>query len=140
MPAADFSGFETDSEFQRLLGRFPNLRYQLQLVYGATMEPGPEDANGWSRQNWLDEERDVRRQDLRGRGRGRGRGRNRGRGGYQEREPTSVEDWQRGPWTREKGDQYGLSILHKMRDDAGSLELTEGMNEFVELCKIKFEE
>lgn len=106
------------------------------------MEPGPEDSQGWSRHDWLEGERDVKLSDVRGRGRGSGRGRGRGRGRreYQDRATANLEDWQRGPWTQEKGDQYGLRFLHKMRENAGNEELTEGLNEFVELCKIKFGE
>lgn len=136
MPKADFEEFHLDPDLQRLLQRFPNLRYQLQLVYGATIEPSPDDAKGWSQHNWLDGERDNRHPKFRSRLRGRGRGG--GRGGYQEREPRTLKDWQRGPWTQQKGDQYGLSFLRKMREDDRTDELTEGINEFVELCKIKF--
>lgn len=55
----DFVGFESDPELLRLLSRYPNLRIQLQSVYGLTLEPTPQ------------EQRSV---SFRGRGRGRGRG------------------------------------------------------------------
>ncbi|KAH0364210.1 hypothetical protein KCU89_g18967, partial [Aureobasidium melanogenum] len=42
-----------------LLSRYPNLRIQLQSVYGLTLEPTPQDQPSFS---------------FRGRGRGRGRG------------------------------------------------------------------
>ncbi|KAK6002388.1 hypothetical protein QM012_002026 [Aureobasidium pullulans] len=55
----DFAGFESDPELLRLLSRYPNLRIQLQSVYGLTLEPTPHDQPSFS---------------YRGRGRGRGRG------------------------------------------------------------------
>ncbi|KAH0369012.1 hypothetical protein KCU65_g3592, partial [Aureobasidium melanogenum] len=55
----DFAGFESDPELLRLLSRYPNLRIQLQSVYGLTLEPTPQEQRSFS---------------SRGRGRGRGRG------------------------------------------------------------------
>ncbi|KAG9587323.1 hypothetical protein KCU77_g10487, partial [Aureobasidium melanogenum] len=55
----DFAGFESDPELLRLLSRYPNLRIQLQSVYGLTLEPTPQEQPSFS---------------FRGRGRGRGRG------------------------------------------------------------------
>ncbi|KAI5202103.1 hypothetical protein E4T39_04910 [Aureobasidium subglaciale] len=55
----DFTGFDSDPELLRLLSRYPNLRIQLQSVYGLTLEPPPQ------------EQRSL---FSRGRGRGRGRG------------------------------------------------------------------
>ncbi|CAD0084457.1 unnamed protein product [Aureobasidium vineae] len=53
----DFAGFESDPELLRLLSRYPNLRIQLQSVYGLTLEPPPQEQRSFS---------------FRGRGRGRG--------------------------------------------------------------------
>ncbi|KAI4717680.1 hypothetical protein E4T48_06109 [Aureobasidium sp. EXF-10727] len=58
----DFAGFESDPELLRLLSRYPNLRIQLQSVYGLTLEPPPQEQRSFS---------------------SRGRGRGRGRGGFQ---------------------------------------------------------
>ncbi|KAI5206893.1 hypothetical protein AUEXF2481DRAFT_7119 [Aureobasidium subglaciale EXF-2481] len=55
----DFTGFDSDPELLRLLSRYPNLRIQLQSVYGLTLEPPPQEQRSFS---------------SRGRGRGRGRG------------------------------------------------------------------
>ncbi|CAD0092517.1 unnamed protein product, partial [Aureobasidium mustum] len=55
----DFVGFESDPELLRLLSRYPNLRIQLQSVYGLTLEPPPQEQRSFP---------------SRGRGRGRGRG------------------------------------------------------------------
>lgn len=55
----DFTNFESDPELLRLLSRYPNLRIQLQSVYGLTLEPPPQEQPS---------------SNYRGRGRGRGRG------------------------------------------------------------------
>lgn len=52
----NFAGFESDPELLRLLSRYPNLRIQLQSVYGLTLEPPPAGMSN----------------SYRGRGRGRG--------------------------------------------------------------------
>ncbi|TIA21793.1 hypothetical protein D6C83_08111 [Aureobasidium pullulans] len=39
----DFTNFESDPELLRLLSRYPNLRIQLQSVYGLTLEPPPQE-------------------------------------------------------------------------------------------------
>lgn len=54
----NFTGFESDPELLRLLSRYPNLRIQLQSVYGLTLEPPPPQERSYP---------------FRGRGRGRGR-------------------------------------------------------------------
>lgn len=137
VPKVDFTGFEKNEDFQRLLSRFPNLKYQLQLAYGVTLEPGPDEEFTWGRRDWLDDERNAVRGGFRGRGRGRGRGaRARGRGGRFIPE-LPHDDRQRGPWTQEKGDKQALNLVHRMRIGSED-ELVEGMSEFIELCQIKF--
>lgn len=159
IPKRDFSGFAEDPEFRRLLVRFPLLPAQLQLVYGVTLEPGPDEARSWSRQAWYSDgvNRDgvsgggVFRRGGRGRGRGStrgGRGRGFGRGWhgggatnrvdlpYGEKAPDDV---QHGPWTQEKGDNEGLDVIRKMRNASDEVH-AEGMEEFVQLCRLKFGE
>ncbi|EME48550.1 hypothetical protein DOTSEDRAFT_118716 [Dothistroma septosporum NZE10] len=137
-PKVDFTGFENDQDFQRLLSRFPRLKYQLQLCYGVTLEPGPDEDFTWARRDWLDDDRSSARGGFRGRGRGRGRGaRGRGRGGRFVPE-LPQEERQRGPWRQEKGDKQALNIVHRMRSGSAEEELVEGMTEFIELCQIKF--
>ncbi|SMQ46666.1 unnamed protein product [Zymoseptoria tritici ST99CH_3D7] len=134
-PKLDFTGFENDPELKRLLVRYPNIKHQLQLAYGVTLEPGPDDAYGWNRKDWLDEHRPTFHQQ-RGRGGRGGRGNTRGGGGG--RQEHEFADWQRGPWTQEKGDKFGLHYIHQMRNDERNDELAEGLNEFIELCQLRF--
>lgn len=139
-PKLDFTGFENDKDFQHLLTRFPNLKHQLQLVYGVTLEPGPDDAGRWNRQNWFPDDRDGNRGGFQDRGRGRGRGRGGGtgpgRGGYLFSE-IPPQDRLKQPWNQEKGDKQGADILSRMRNSAND-EHAEGMDEFIQLCQIKF--
>ena len=137
VPKVDFTGFEDDKEFQHLLSRFPNLKHQLQLAYGVTLEPGPDEEFTWGRRDWLDDDRGSARGGFRGRSRGRGRGaRARGRGGRFMPE-LPHDDRQRGAWNQEKGDKQALNIVHRMRT-RGEDDLVEAMSEFIELCQIKF--
>ncbi|KAM3418556.1 hypothetical protein BST61_g4533 [Cercospora zeina] len=135
-----FDGFENDAEFKRLLTRYPHLRYQIQLVYGVTIEPGPEDAYTWGKQKWFDDGSNPQRsKGFRGRG---GRGRGGFRGGFQSgRDNTMdelpVEERQHGPWTQTKADKQGLDLIKKLRE-VNHIELSEGMREFTKLCVIRF--
>lgn len=134
----NFSGFESDADFKRLLSRYPKLKYELQLVFGVTLEPGPDDAYTWNKQKWFDDGRDAQR-GGRGayRGAQRGRGRGRARGGFHDTNVIPPEDRIRGPWTQTKGDQQGLDLIKKMKH-ASNGELSEGMLEFVKLCTLRF--
>ena len=81
----DFTGFESDPELLRLLSRYPNLRIQLQSVYGLTLEPPPQEQRSFS--------------SFRGRGRGRGRG------GFH----------QQSHWSQAKGDKEATESFKNMR-------------------------
>ncbi|CAK1355774.1 hypothetical protein CB0940_00538 [Cercospora beticola] len=135
-----FDGFENDAEFRRLLTRYPYLRYQIQLVYGITIEPGPEDAYTWGKQKWFDDGSAPQRpKTFRGRG---GRGRGGFRGGYQGgrgniADELPVDERQHGPWTQVKADKQGLDLIKKLRE-VNHVELSEGMREFTKLCAIRF--
>ena len=132
-----FEGFEEDLELKRLLSRFPHLRHELQLVYGVTIEPGPDEAHTWARQKWLDDGSAQKQQSRSTRSRGgRGRGRGGFRGGYQADELPFGER-QHGPWTQSKGDKQGLDLIRKLQD-VSHPELSEGMLEFVRLCALRF--
>jgi hypothetical protein len=85
----DFTGFESDPELLRLLSRYPNLRIQLQSVYGLTLEPPPQEQRSFS--------------SFRGRGRGRGRG------GFQ----------QQSHWSQAKGDKEAIESFKNMRNVDG---------------------
>jgi hypothetical protein len=85
----DFTGFESDPELLRLLSRYPNLRIQLQSVYGLTLEPPPQEQRSFS--------------SFRGRGRGRGRG------GFQ----------QQSHWSQAKGDKEATESFKNMRNVDG---------------------
>lgn len=134
-PKVDFTGFEQDAELQRLLTRYPLLKIQLQVIYGLTLEPGPEDARTWNRSPLFGEHLNTQRGWNRGRGRGRAvRGRRDGEiryAGWENERP-------RGPWTREKGEGEAMGLIGKMRAGPREDELAEGMREFIELCKMKF--
>ncbi|KAK3684501.1 hypothetical protein LTR37_020213 [Vermiconidia calcicola] len=133
VPKLDFTGFENDKDLLRLLSRYPSLKVQLQMVYGLTLEPGPDEARSWNRGPLpgFAQQQQSMRGGARGRGRGLGRG---GRGGgYESFDP---EERQRGPWTQEKGDKEALGVIKKMRE--GDEEAGEGLREFIELCGIKF--
>ncbi|KAK3721711.1 hypothetical protein LTR37_002876 [Vermiconidia calcicola] len=136
VPKLDFTGFENDKDFLRLLSRYPSLKVQLQMVYGLTLEPGPDEARSWNRGPLPGFAQQHMRGGARGRARGRGqRGGRAGRGGgYESFDP---EERQRGPWTQEKGDKEGLGVIKKMRE-SGDEEDGEGLREFIELCGIKF--
>ncbi|KAK3626129.1 hypothetical protein LTR56_020036 [Elasticomyces elasticus] len=151
VPKVDFTNFENDADFKRLLTRYPALKAQLQLAYALTLEPGASEKWSWNRQPLLSSLYPVP-QTSRGRGRGRGgrgrydqqrgggrgmRGGRGGRGGHgHDRFEEPPEDREHGPWTQAKGDMEALRAVKKMRgkDD----EMAEGMREFVELCLIKF--
>lgn len=134
-PKIDFTSFEQDTEFQRLLTRFPLLKVQLQLIYGLTLEPGPEDARTWNRGPLFGEQSSTQRGRNRGRGRGRaGQGSRMGEKRYAGRE----EERPRGPWTQEKGEGEAIRLVGKMRAGPGEDELAEGMREFVELCVMRY--
>ncbi|GAB7362513.1 hypothetical protein MBLNU230_g2833t1 [Neophaeotheca triangularis] len=127
-PKKDFSGFENDPDFLRLLTRYPMLKYQLQATYAMTVEPGPDDARTWTRHPYNLPPGPTNR----GRGRGRGNfGRGHGHG-------QSDEDRQYGAWSREKGDKEALSIIKKARSEDDESEMAEGMREFVMLCRMRF--
>ena len=85
----DFTGFESDPELLRLLSRYPNLRIQLQSVYGLTLEPPPQEQRSFS--------------SFRGRGRGRGRG------GFH----------QQSHWSQAKGDKEATESFRNMRNVDG---------------------
>ena len=85
----DFTGFESDPELLRLLSRYPNLRIQLQSVYGLTLEPPPQEQRSFS--------------SFRGRGRGRGRG------GFH----------QQSHWSQAKGDKEATESFRNMRSVDG---------------------
>lgn len=141
IPKVDFTGFENDKEFQRLLSRYPILKVQLQAIYGLTLEPGPDEARTWNRQRLpgFDPPRLYSRGGRsRGRGRGRGDGRGGGRGGRFDPGPDEGER-EYGAWTQAKGDKEALKVMKKLRgDDQQLTDLNEGMREFVELCQIRF--
>ncbi|CAK4030557.1 Hypothetical predicted protein [Lecanosticta acicola] len=140
VPKVDFTGFEKDKDFQQLLKRFPNLKHQLQLACGLTLEPGPDDSTRWNKQNWYPDDHGNTRGGLQDRGHGRGRGRGGGSGGgrggllFTEVPP---EERLRLPWNREKGDKQATEIIGSMRKSANE-EHAEGMGEFVQLCQMKF--
>ncbi|KAI5369892.1 Putative Zinc finger HIT domain-containing protein [Septoria linicola] len=135
-----FHGFEHDPELKRLIARYPDLKHEIQLVYGLTMEPGPEEAYTWGNQKWFDDNHASQRarasqnRGNRGRGRASGGGRG-GRGRLPDELP--FDERQRGPWTQSKGDKQGLEIMGKLRA-THHLELSEGMREFIKLCSMKF--
>jgi hypothetical protein len=85
----DFTGFESDPELLRLLSRYPNLRIQLQSVYGLTLEPPPQEQRSFSSY--------------------RGRGRGRGRGGFN----------QQSHWSQAKGDKEATESFKNMRNIDG---------------------
>nr|POE46991.1 hypothetical protein CFP56_00323 [Quercus suber] len=130
------STLQDDPEFKRLLSRYPLLIVQLQMIYGLTLDPGPEDARTWNRQRIYG---DPAPEYFRGRGRGRGRGfgarGGRGRGGHDEH-----SDRPRGLWTPEKGEKDGLTVIKRMREGPVDDERAEGLREFGELCRMRFGE
>lgn len=150
VPKVDFTGFEDDAEFKRLLKRYPLLKAQLQVIYGLTLEPGPDDKWTWNKQPLLPPPfSGAPRRIFRG-GAGRGRGMRgargmrggRGRGGYdRDGGREAFEERQHGLWTHEKGDKEALLAMKKMKTTGVGREddeRVEGMREFVELCQIKF--
>ncbi|KAK0316590.1 hypothetical protein LTR01_000339 [Friedmanniomyces endolithicus] len=152
-PKVDFTGFENDPDFKRLLTRYPTLQAQLQLSYALTLEPGLSEKWTWNKQPLLSSLYPSPSQPS---NRGQGRGRVRGRGRYDQRgggrgmrgsfrggrgmnfeEPP--EDREQGSWTQAKGDKEALLAIKKMRMGGGEDdERAEGMREFGELCLIKF--
>ncbi|QIW97108.1 hypothetical protein AMS68_002626 [Peltaster fructicola] len=129
-----FAGFEQDAEFQRLLQRYPKLQIQLQGVYALTMDPGPEEERGWNRPQLplIDRSNTAQRG-----GRGRGRFMTRGRGGRSAPyEPP--EGRQRGRWSKEKGDLEAMFVMRKVQDESSSQEMSDGMQEFVELVRMRY--
>ena len=150
----DFNNFQQDPDLLRLLSRYPKLRYQLQLIYGATLEPGPDEARSWNRVMKYSGGGFSRGNNGLGRNRGRGRGRGargRGRGGgggggggaaWHAATSTLEDESLRGPWTREKSDRMAVGIMQRMRqgdDEEETREMAEGLKEFVQLCQMKFE-
>lgn len=133
----DFTGFENDKDFQRLLSRFPLLKAQLQVTYALTLEPGPEDSRSWNRGTLPGFEQPSRGHQGRGRGRGFRGGRwGTARGG---RDVAIPNERQHGNWTQAKGDKEALDVMKKMRESSGDDgEAGEVMREFVQLCQIKF--
>lgn len=140
VPKVDFTGFEEDEAFQRLLFRFPSLKLQLGALYGLTLEPGPDDARTWNRQP-LPGYVPPNAPSYRSRGRGRGRGGRDSRGSR-----ADVVDWrderEKGVWTREKGEKEAMHVMKTMREGQGSDaqdgENAEGMREFIALCRLRF--
>ena len=147
MPKVDFSGFEKDKEFIRLLERYPLLKLQLQTVYGLTLEPGPEDARTWNKYPLPSlpgyAPPNHRGSTSRGRARGgRGDRGGRNRGGWNAHEASQSQDREHGRWTSEKGDREAVNMITKMKDGNGDWrredEPAEGMREFVELVRMRF--
>ncbi|KAK3675076.1 hypothetical protein LTR78_005010 [Recurvomyces mirabilis] len=142
VPKVDLTGFEDDAEFKRLMQRYPMLQAQLQVAYGLTLEPSPEDKFSWSRGPLLGALDPSRGRSTRGRGNDRrggrgGRGSRGGRGGRHDVEEAS-EERQRGAWTQDKGDKEALLAIKKMKTGGERDEKAEGMREFVELCQMRF--
>lgn len=147
VPKVDFTGFESDKEFIRLLERYPLLKVQLQTVYGLTLEPGPEDSRTWHKLPLpplpgydLSQPSATRsRGGFRG-GRGGRRGRN--RGGRTRDEEARNEEREHGRWTQEKGDREAVKMVARMREGSGKDgdDIADGMREFVELVRIRFAE
>ena len=147
MPKVDFTGFEKDKEFIRILERYPLLKFQLQTIYGLTLEPGPEEARTWNK-NPLPSLPGYAPPAYRGSGsRGRGRGGRgdrggRNRGGWHANEGPQAEDREHGRWTQEKGDREAVKMIAKMREGSGDWrsadEPAEGIREFVELVRMRF--
>ncbi|KAJ5543398.1 hypothetical protein N7535_005826 [Penicillium sp. DV-2018c] len=112
-PANSVEALATSAEMKELLGRYPELRTQLQEMYQSTLEEEWEESY---------------MAPTRGRGRGRGRG---GRGGLTARS--------RGPWTAEKGFNRGLGRVKKMRQDCEEGTATgpaaEGFMQFMALIR-----
>lgn len=142
IPKVDFTGFENDKDLQRLVLRYPDLKLQLQTVYGLTLEPGPDEARSWNRQR-LPGDGTPKSGSRGGRGRGRGRG-DRGRGGGRDawsKTQSASDERERGPWTQAKGDKEALLVIKRMREGRGELDVaSEAMKEFTELCQMKFGE
>ncbi|KAJ5142743.1 uncharacterized protein N7515_001530 [Penicillium bovifimosum] len=111
--AVSVEAVATSAEMKELLGRYPELRTQLQEMYQSTLE-----------EEWVE----SYMAPTRGRGRGRGRG---GRGGLTARS--------RGPWTTEKGFNRGLGRVRKMRQDCEEGTATgraaEGFMQFMALIR-----
>ncbi|KAK1808694.1 hypothetical protein LTR12_016951 [Friedmanniomyces endolithicus] len=152
-PKVDFTGFEDDPDFKRLLTRYPTLQAHLQLSYALTLEPGPSEKWTWNKQPLLSSlYPSLSQPSNRGQGRGRGRGRGRYdlrgggrsmRGGFRGGRGMNFdeppEDREQGSWTQAKGDKEALLAIKKMRTGGGEDdERAEGMREFGELCLIKF--
>nr|POE89291.1 hypothetical protein CFP56_76559 [Quercus suber] len=121
-----------DQEFKRLLSRYPLLSLQLQMIYGLTLNPGPEDARTWNRQPlYGDRAPEYSGDRSRGRGRGSGVRGGRGRGGHE-----AQSDRPRGQWTDDKGKQDALTVIKRMREGADDDERAEALREFGELCRM----
>ncbi len=138
VPKVDFTGFEDDKDFQRLLTRYPALRVQLQTIYALTLEPAPEDARSWNRTPLPGFDPPAHAS----RGRGRGRGFRGGRGGFGRggKDVSIPQGRQHGRWTQAKGDQEALDVIKRLRRAEDESEEAEGLREFVALCQIKFGE
>ncbi|KAK5175368.1 uncharacterized protein LTR77_000507 [Saxophila tyrrhenica] len=139
VPKVDFTGFENDKDFKRLLARFPLLKVQLQAAYALTLEPGPEDARSWNRGSLPGFTQSLRGHRSRGRGRGFRGGRYHG-GGRGGRDAVIPSERQHGAWTQAKGDKEALDVIKKMKESDGDDDgdAGEGVREFVQLCQIKF--
>lgn len=119
----NFSILETDADLANLMGRYPNLRIQLQSVYGLTLEPPPSDPQ--------DQQSSFGSRGRGGRG-GRGSGGwrgQRGRYGQQSQQPRQSH------WNQVKGDKEAADAFKRMRDREGD---SEGLAEFVKLITMKF--
>lgn len=104
------------------MGRYPDLRIQLQSIYGLTLEPPPPDSTEQQENSF----------NSRGRGRGRGRGGWRGqRGRYGQNGGQSRQS----QWSQVKGDREAGDAFKRMRDREGE---SEGLAEFVKLIMMKF--
>ncbi|RMY22828.1 hypothetical protein D0865_16519 [Hortaea werneckii] len=152
----DMTRFDSDPDFHSLLHRYPRLKTQLQALYALTLEPGPEDARTWSREPLPGDAVPTPGPGMNSRGRGGGRGGRRGgRGGGRGRGGSGVGGdttasmeggRQHGVWTVEKGEKEALGTMRKMRrtgnqevqKSRGSDDKAEGLQEFVELCMLRF--
>ncbi|CAD0050468.1 unnamed protein product [Aureobasidium pullulans] len=109
----DFTNFESDPELLRLLSRYPNLRIQLQSVYGLTLEPSPQE---------------QRSSNYRGRGRGRGRG------GFHQQ-----SHWSQAKGDKEATESF-KNMRRVEGDDQGLAELPLQMLEIVQFYITRFAE
>jgi hypothetical protein len=50
-----------------------------------------------------------------------------------------AEEMQYGPWSQEKGDKEGIDLMKKMRNAPDEAH-ADGMEEFLQLCQMRFGE